>query len=318
MHRSVGFHDLKSLSVITHFFNRQIKFDVIHSHSSKAGALARIAGLLSRKKSAQVYSPHAFYTMSENASAIYGKIERWLSKISDAIITVSPLEQQHAINDLKIAADKVHIVINGVDVNWKTTRDLAKDCVSEISKIDKNAYIIGFVGRLVAQKNPLLLINSFIKIIAEKPNSHLLMLGEGEMKEEIISYINQNNLSDNVTLLSGYDARNIMPAFDCLLCSSDYEGFAVVFLEALAAGVPIITTNVGGANEAVIQNKTGIVVNEFTAQALANAVLQFANLSEEHQAEFRSNSKEHAKNFSIENMARNTYEVYEAAINNKN
>ena len=309
MERAVGLHDVNTFLQLCRFLYRSAAFDIIHSHSSKAGALARFAGIVFRKP-VQIYSPHAFYSMAPGTSRIYGWYEKLLSWLCEGIITVSPFEKKHAIKDLGISPQKLHVVINGVDMAWNATRDSARAQAA----LPADTYVVGFVGRLVAQKNPQRLVDTFTRISSQLPDAQLVILGDGVLQGVLEEAIAKNGLTQKTKLLSGYDARNIMPAFDCLLCTSDYEGFAVVFLEALAAGVPIVSTPVGGTYEAIIPGKTGMITADFSPENLAKAVLLLAAMSEREKAIMQQNARDHAYHFTVDIMVNNTLAIYTDAL----
>ena len=104
-----------------------------------------------------------------------------------------------------------------------------------------------------------------------------------------------------------------MPAFDALLCGSDYEGFAVVFLEALAAGVPIVTTPVGGAQETVREGVSGFIA-DFTPEALAAGLARLAAMPETARVALAAQEREWAQAFTINIMGERTKAVYDDAL----
>ena len=156
MQRKVGPHDLIDAFKLYRLIKKTGPYDVIHSHSSKGGALARLTGWLF-PKTIQVYTPHAFMTMSPDASRVYGWIEWLLSWFSDAIVCVSAQEFRHARDDLKIAENKLHIIPNGVPFDYPADRAKAR---AQMGFGDAD-YIVGFVGRLVPQKNLQRLVEVF-------------------------------------------------------------------------------------------------------------------------------------------------------------
>jgi len=309
MYRSLGLHDAKTLFHFWKFFRNTPKFDIIHSHSSKAGALTRLLKPFF-PASKQVYSPHAFYTMAPKVSPLYGWVETALSYGCDAIITVSAFEKQHGIKILHINSKKLHVVPNGVELNWDYNRETARTLLD--AKPDE--YLIGFVGRLTLQKNYMRLLEVFNNLQSRFPHLRLVMLGDGELKAEIEKYIELKLLKEKVRIISGMDARTVMAGFDCLLCSSDYEGFPVIFLESLAAGVPIVTTPVGGSEEAVIPQKTGRVATDFSVQALSQAMQELLEQDSIDKQLMKLNCKDHARNFSIEIMTEATVAVYKSLL----
>jgi glycosyltransferase involved in cell wall biosynthesis len=236
--------------------------DVIHSHSSKAGALARI--FCQFRATAQIYSPHGFYTMTGEAPFYVGPVERVLGKLTDRIIAVSKFEAEHAAS-IGLDPAKVEVVLNGIDPFEPLPRPKAR---AELG-LAEEGFVVGFVGRLSPQKAPV----RAIEVAEAMPSDAavtLCIIGDGELAAETAKKAGASNAK--IVLAGGRAARPLMSAFDCLLCTSLYEGMPVSFLEALNCGVPIVTYPVGGAEELVSEPQTGVVTEPdpaATAQAIA-------------------------------------------------
>lgn len=264
MQRKVGPHDARDALRLWALLRKQKAFDIIHSHSSKAGALARlIRPLLPRTK--QVYTPHAFMSMAPGASPLYGWIERMLAFFCEAILCTSEQERQHALGQLLIHPRRVHVVLNGVRLDYPATRAQARARMG----LAEDVYVAGFVGRLVAQKNPLRLLRAFAR--AAKPDMLLAVVGEGPLREQMQDEAAMLGIAPRVMFFTG-NGRDFMPGFDCLVCSSDYESFGLVLVEALAAGIPLVTTRVGVAEDVVMPTRNGELADDFTDDALAAAL----------------------------------------------
>jgi glycosyltransferase involved in cell wall biosynthesis len=296
MQRSVGLHDAADGYALYQCLANAGPFDVIHAHSSKAGALVRLAGVF--LPGAKVYTPHAFMTMDPSASRIYGIIEWFLSFFGDAVVPVSANEARHAMS-LGIPASKLSVIPNGVHLAYPATRENARQALG----YSENEIVLGAVGRFVPQKNPLRLISAFVPLAENHPELRLALIGDGPLQPEINTAIAKAGLTHAIRCFAGKRGRDVMPGLDALGCSSDYEGFAIVFLEALAAGVPIITTPVGGAEEAVLEGETGFLSPDFTTTNLTAAMKRFLVRGKEAWAAMRKKALQHAKNFDVSVMA---------------
>ncbi len=233
----------------------------------KVEQLARLAGLFGRSK--VFYTPHAFYTLNPELSAkkrfFYSAVERILAKISDGLIVVSNEEHDHA-RQLGIPARKLHTIPNGIPTIAFPTRELAR---MELG-IREDQFCVGFIGRMEPQKYPELLLDAVRPLLKKYPQLVVAMIGDGDLRDELM-----HATSDLKDRFSGSKARNgvtCLPAFDLFAMSSRYEGFPYVYLESLAAGVPIVTTRVGGHSAAVIEDQTGYVVELNDHTALGNAI----------------------------------------------
>jgi glycosyltransferase involved in cell wall biosynthesis len=249
MRRAVGPWDAADGLRLRRLLRSLGPLDVIHSHSSKAGALARTFGL--RRGTAQIYSPHGFYTMTGEAPAYIGQVERLLSLVSDRIIAVSRAERDHALS-LGIASERVVVIPNGLRPSRPLTREQARAQLGLVG----NAFTLGFVGRLEAQKNPLEAVAVMTALAGS--DIELIVIGDGELRSQAEAAAREH--SARVRFVGAHNAKPLFAAFDALLCTSKYEGMPVAFLESLNAGVPIISYPVGGTDELIDEGHTGVVV----------------------------------------------------------
>ena len=169
------------------------------------------------------------------------------------VISVSPsIEKEFVYRNL--LKKKNHVIYNVVDI--ERVRKLATECKSN-EKFD-----IAFLGRLTSPKNPLL----FCKIVMKykEINEHVkaVMIGEGELRNEVEQFINKNNLKDNI-LLMGFQKNpyKIINNSKILLMPSKYEGFGLVAVESLALGIPVVCSGVGGLKD-IITEKCGAICSE--------------------------------------------------------
>lgn len=305
MERKVGPHDLRSAIQLYRLIKKTGPYDVLHAHSSKAGALARITGVFFSNMKV-FYSPHAFVSMSPESNSFYAKIEKLLAPLATKIIAVSQAEKIHAVDTLKIDADKVTIIPNGITFPQTTTRGEAR---SYMGYSEKNK-VIGFVGRLSEQKNPLRLIKAIAPIVKEYPQLQLAIIGNGELLEIVKKEIEFHNIGSQIRMWHDQDARTLMSGLDALICSSDYEGLPLVFLEALQASAPIISTPVGGAKECIIHNKTGYIADDFSSESLSKALRSYLVLEPHQRKEMEAAAKKHGDSFTAQIMAEKTLELY--------
>lgn len=309
MHRSVGWRDIACGVQLYRLLKKEGPFDILHAHSSKAGALARLVGLfLPRLK--VIYTPHAFVTMAPHASRLYGLIEWALSPFGAAILAVSDDEKQHAVKVLKIAPDKIRLVPNGIAFDFVATRETARQAMG----VEDSVFVIGFVGRLVEQKNPVRLIEAFAFVSQRQPALRLALIGSGPLLSQVEETIEGAGIKDKVIFFKNHEAQPLMPAFDVLLCSSDYEGLSLVFLEALHVGVPIISTPVGGTQETVLSGQTGFIAHDFAIASLAQTLEAFVALPQDARQNMSAAAKRHGTLFTVEAMTKAVRAVYQDVL----
>lgn len=238
MRRAVGPWDIASLFALRRLIARLGPFDVVHGHSAKAGALARLAAPAS---SARVYTPHALASQNPLRLGVtpYGLIETLLAKwVCDAVIAVSGEEADHA-RRRGFPVERLHTIPNGLSPGEPIDRLAARRAMG----LNDRTLAVGFVGRLCPQKDPVRFAQALRLAHARDRRIVGLVIGEGELSRAV-----RAAGGPAIRLLGALDARALMAGFDLFVMTSRYEGFAYAMLEAAAAGLPILTTEVGGVS----------------------------------------------------------------------
>lgn len=150
-------------------------------------------------------------------------------------------------------ADKIQTLYNRIDVDKVKAEQLDRHTARQQLDLPQDAWIVGSVGRLHPDKDPQTLIRGFAEALPALPeNALLVMIGKGRLESELRELITQLNLRERILLTGAIpEARRYFKAFDVFALSSDHEPFGMVLLEAMAAEVPIITTDCGGGAEVV-------------------------------------------------------------------
>ncbi|MEM6760481.1 MAG: glycosyltransferase [Pseudomonadota bacterium] len=305
MQRSVGLADVTQFFALRKALKRHGPFDVIHAHSSKAGALVRLDPV--PVAPVRIYTPHALRTMDPDISSmgavVYGRIEKHLSRRGDKIIAVSAAERAHAM-DIGIASERIKVVANGA----RPSTGLDRAAARQIMGVQPDAYVVGFAGRLVGQKDPLRFVDTIVQAAQDIPNVRGVVMGDGDL----MAAAKERAQGAPITFMGWCDAPALMAGLDVLCVTSRYEALAYTFLEALHAGVPIVSAAVGGVEETVVDGKTGIVVPvDATPQDFAQALATLAD--DETREAFCEASVTLAQERTIAAMAEATLDVYRAA-----
>jgi len=298
--------DVRAFWRVKDYVRKNGPFDIIHGESSKGGGFARLLKLFGAKN--VLYSPHAFVTLSPvlplAKRRIFTAIEWLLSHLSDAIVCTSQSEREHALS-LGIAKQKLTVVVNG---RAQGPRQDRANIRSNLGLSDETV-VIGFVGRLEAQKAPQRLVDACLKLMPKLPHLHLLVVGEGSQRPKLEALLRNAGLEDRVTWLGEVDAVQHMPAMDVLAVPSMYEGFAYVLIEALQAGLPLVATPVGGVVESIVPGKNGIIIPHYPAEPFMVALRQLAADAELRQKMAQAAS-ERASYFSVTRMVDNLESLY--------
>ncbi|OCJ11969.1 glycosyl transferase [Rhizobium sp. AC27/96] len=282
-------------------------FDLIHGHSSKAGALTRLR--LPGRHVPVLYTPHAFRTMDPTLGSkgrlIYGGIERLLgNRLTDRVICVSRDEYNHALS-LGISDARLSIVVNGVNAPPSSQRG----AIRKRYGIPQDALVFGFVGRMTPQKAPERLVEAFARIAAELPQAHLLMIGVGELASAVTDMIKAAGLEHRARLDDSIPGVTAIDAFDVVVMPSRYEAMSYVMLEAAAAGKPLLLADVGGARTVLEPGRNGYIVpNSDDPEELAAAMARFAD--PKLLASFAAEARRRKDGYTLAGMADATEKIY--------
>ena len=275
-------HPWKDLLAFVQIYNflKNNRFDIIHTHSSKAGILGRWAGKFAGVP-VIVHTPHGhvFYGyFGKIQTAIFILLERCTALVTGRIITLTDRGKQEHI-DLKIApADKFVTIYSGIDLAMAgpPTHTFGGDSYEKFS-IPKDRFIFGCVARLDPIKGISYLIEAMAEVVKQRPSSHLLLVGDGSERETLQHRCEALGLKDHVSF-AGFQKEPgpFMDVMDVFVLASINEGMGRVILEAMARGKPVIATRVGGVPEIVEEGQTGLLVPAADAAALADAMLKMA------------------------------------------
>lgn len=243
------------------------KISIVHSHNPGAMIYAAVAA-----KIAGV--PVIINTRHGRERKV---VNRYLWAMNDAIVSISYDAQQRLLECNHIDAGKTRVIHNGIEVaehNGKQTRieDVAHDDV-----------VIGTVGRLAPEKDYVTLLDAFALIADKIANAKLLFVGDGALRNELEQHCLRNRIADKVIFL-GFrnDVRDLLKSMDMFVLPSLTEGISLGLLEAMAAGLPVVATDVGGNPEVIKNGVNGFLVPSKNPNALAEriaAVLSNRDLS---------------------------------------
>lgn len=306
-----GLADLRAWREIRHYLRDHGPFDIIHGHSSKAGALARLSGIASRM--VKIYTPHAFVTMNSAMPParrlLYRSIERFLDMLGDAVIATSPAEFEHARSCLHIPEKKLFLVTNGIALPAEGA-GRQREALRRAWGVRDDEVVIGTVARLVPQKAPELLLRAFAEVVRCQQKARLIMVGDGPLREGLEMEAARLGVSDAVVWPGYLEDPQVMCAFDVFALGSRYEGFPYVLLDALAAGLPMVTTAVGGTELVVDEGSNGIVVpiggEKKMAEALSGLVADA-----DKRLRMGAASRIKVESFGVDRMVDETVKVYE-------
>ena len=278
--------DLRAfLRVLRHI--REAQPDVVHTHTAKAGAVGRLAGLVynaTRRRTRRCAMVHTFHghvfagyfgTLGTLAVRL---IEKTLATMTDRIVAISERQRDDLVLRFGIApASRVSVVPLGLELEELLQRALDFRGIRSTLRLKPDDVVLGFVGRLVPVKDVATLIRAGALAIERIPNLRLVIAGDGECRASLEQVARDLLPPDTVQFLGWRrDLVELYAAFDLFVLSSLNEGTPVSLIEAMAAGVPAIATAVGGVPDVLHDGESGILVPARDPNALAEAICRAA------------------------------------------
>jgi glycosyltransferase involved in cell wall biosynthesis len=267
--------DLRSLFALRRLI-REFKPDIVHTHMAKAGMIGRLAALGSGARVVHTYHGHVlegYFGAAKTATFIM--LERILARCSDAIIAISPAIRQELLDKHRIGrAEQYHVVPLGFDLSAFAAIDDGARAAARVSLgIAPQSRVVTTVGRLTAIKQHGLFLDAFAQVAASNPDAIALIVGDGELRSEVEQRVAELGIADRVRMLGWRrDLATINAATDVFLLTSRNEGTPVALIEAMASGVPGVSTDVGGVKDVIPNRDIGRLAPFGDAHALAAAI----------------------------------------------
>jgi glycosyltransferase involved in cell wall biosynthesis len=259
---------------------RDFKPDVVHTHTAKAGFLGRQAALAVRPRPVIVHTYHGHVLEGYFGPAkarLYLELERALARVSDRLLGVSQATVDDLVRLGVAPPEKFRVLPLGLDLDPLAEPDEALRAASrgELG-VEAGEILLAFVGRVVPIKRLDLLLLALAQARKSEPRLRLVVVGDGDERTQLERQVAELGIAAEVLFL-GYrrELRPIFAAADIAVLSSDNEGTPVSLIEAAAAGLPAVATDVGGVREVVTED-TGIVVPRGDVAALAGAMVEMA------------------------------------------
>ncbi len=290
---------------------RQGKYDIVHTNNAIAGAAGRLAAALARVP-VIIHHVHGWGLqddMSKLTKMLYVNSERFSATFTNRLIAVSKPNIEKGLAYKICRENKFKLIYNGIPLE-KFQQQVNKSKVCLELGLDPECKIIGMIGRLDKQKNPLDFIRAAAMVAESHPQVQFVIAGDGPLRAECESLIKELNLTQKFFLL-GYrnDIDKIYPILAMTALSSLWEGLPVVFQESMIAGKPIVANNVDGARDVIIDGTTGYLVSPHQPQEMAERILTLLN-DEDLCKQMGLTAKQLAEQYSSEGMIEQIESLY--------
>lgn len=292
---------------------RRMQPAVVHTRNIgtiEAGVVARLGATKN-----VIHGEHGFDVQDlHGANARYRRLRKLASPFIKRFICVSRQIATWLERDIGLPARKVTQIYNGVDTDKFTPqgRELAR---ARLRDLGINAdFVVGTIGRLEPVKNPQAALDGFARFIAQpvaQDATALVVVGDGSLRESLVADASQRGLSQRVHFLGARDdVAALLPGFDVFLLPSLNEGISNTILEALACGVPVIASRVGGNQELFDEHEHGAFFDSNDTQALAQALVRMLGDPELSARQGQAARAHVVRKFSLATMIERYTQVY--------
>jgi glycosyltransferase involved in cell wall biosynthesis len=269
MRRDPGPGDARALAELVGIARRD-RPAIVHTHAAKGGTLGRVAVMLAfpRRRPVVVHTFHGHSLtgyFSSRTARIYTRIERFLARRTDVLIAVSEEVRDDLVGLGVAPAEQFEVVRLGLDLSAfadDADRAARRATVRAQWGVGDNEDVVTIVARLV----PIKRVDRFLEtaaLLRERPATRFVVVGDGELREQLRASQPARALGDRL-VWAGFrrDVPEVCFASDVVALTSDNEGTPVSLIEAQAAAVPVVSTNVGGVRSVVLDGATGFLADE--------------------------------------------------------
>jgi glycosyltransferase involved in cell wall biosynthesis len=313
--------DLRTIFKLVRTLRRQ-QPHIVETHTAKAGALGRLAARLAGVPIViHVFHGHVFHSyFGPTKTKLFINVERALARLTDRIITISSAQQRDIVDVYRIAPPtRVVIVPLGLDLKpFQAARQTARGQFRASLGLRDDVPLVGFVGRLTGVKNPSLFVEAAARVAGQLPQTRFVFVGDGELRPALEQQVAGLGLTQQF-VFAGWqmDMPAVYADLDLLALTSLNEGTPVTVIEALAAGAPIVATEVGGLSDLVINQETGILVPSGDVEAVAQGIIHLLRDPVKAQTLALAGQQHVLERFDLNRLANDMESLYVALLEEK-
>jgi glycosyltransferase involved in cell wall biosynthesis len=290
---------------------------IVHTNSSKAGILGRIAAFLARVP-VIVHTVHgwSFHDhMSPLARLTFIALERLTARMTAALVVVT---RQDIDKGLEVGIGKpeqYHVIRSAISLEEFAPANADRRAVREMLGLPPDVPVLGNVGRFSPQKNPLDWVRVAGKVASELPECHFLLVGDGPLRPQVEGCLAEEGISDRAVLTGlRRDIPEMLAAMDVFLLTSLWEGLPRVIPQALAMELPVVANRADGTVEAILHGEVGYLCDSGDMDALAIHCLQLLRDPQLRHAMGRKGRKWAAREFDVRQMVAQIDGLYDELL----
>lgn len=310
-------HDL---AVYWRFFNaiRKLKPNAVHTRNFNTlefQPLALLAGVRTRMHGEHGWDIHDL----DGTSRKYRLLRRVLSPFVHRFVVVSDGLLKYLTARVRISPEKIVLIHNGVDVARFRPGESSSATSPVVNGAGAGTTVVGTVGRMQEVKNQRLLVNAFVELIDQdstrRRQLRLLMIGDGPFRAGLIDRLDEAGVTELAALPGSRDnIENLLRDIDIFVLPSRNEGISNTILEAMATGLPVVATRVGGTPEIVEDGVTGILIEDDNVDELKAAILEYMEKPDMRDEHGRAGLDRVRARFSLDAMVGKYLELYRKSI----
>ena len=298
---------------------RRLRPDIVHTRNLatvEALVTARLSGVRAR-----VHGEHGWDTAGPEAvKANHHRLRRWCCPSAGRFIALSSELADYLVEWIGIPRDRIAQIINGVDTKKFSPANDGPIPLTNVSMSgDKDTVVLGTVGRLQEVKDQINLVRALRILVKERADLRarvrLLIVGDGPLRGAVEKEIEEGRLGDIIHLAGARDdVPAVLRALDVFVLPSRAEGISNTILEAMASGLPVCATKVGGNSELVVDNASGRLAPPESPEALAQAIVPYVEDRELRRTHGAAGRARVVERFSLEAMVARYLDVYDLAL----
>jgi glycosyltransferase involved in cell wall biosynthesis len=311
--------DIKALWSLWRLIIRE-KPTIVHTHTSKAGVLGRLAAKLSGVPYiVHTTHGHVFYGHFKPAvTRVFLLMETFFASITAKMVALTEGERNDLIKYAVCKPDKLLTIHSGVEIDRFLNARVNHKKKKIILGLNPDRQVVGTVGWLLPVKGPEYLLNAMGHVWHRCNAVELVFVGKGQLEQDLKNEASRMGVSEKVKFLGWRDdIHEIIPIFDVFVLPSLNEGMGRVLVEAMASGRPIVASHTGGIPDMVIHEQTGLLVSPADESGLADAIHRI--LKDPEKAKIMGQKgKVRSKRYSVDSMVAKLDALYTDLINNGN
>jgi glycosyltransferase involved in cell wall biosynthesis len=311
--------DLASLGGMTALRQliRQFQPAILHTHGVRANLLGRLANKAEGFPAKLVTTVHSVLKLDYPKfwkRFLFERFERWTWRYVDRFILVSRAMKQDFLNN-GLPEGRVTVIHNAIQLpEQPPVRPEFSNLRDELG-LPQETVLVGTVARLHPVKGHTYLIQAVKQLETKYPAVHYVWIGGGDLQRQLKEEVEQAGLTNRILFLGvRQDVPELLPQLDLFVLPSISEGLSVAILEALLAGVPVVTTAVGGSPEVVDEGRDGLLVPAKNPDALSRAIEQALSDPEARKQMGQEGQQKVYREFSLERLVRETTDLYKGLL----